>query len=165
MHLLVLRPKGIAPLEPEASHFTSRVQLDVAPVMQPRLRQSIEIQSTVPSPSQRSMSSAISLEGVRTASGKPYPSLEPKHPNCYPRTVNATMQKLQEVFCDLFEDDDIVVSRNTGAADVDGWDSLMHVTLMLEVERAFGVRFSSGEVADLVDVGQLVDLVESKVSG
>jgi acyl carrier protein len=79
--------------------------------------------------------------------------------------MSATLQKLQEVFCDLFADDDIVVARNTGAADVDGWDSLMHVTLMLEVERAFGVRFSSGEVADLVDVGQLVDLVESKVSG
>ena len=79
--------------------------------------------------------------------------------------MSRTIEKLQEIFCDTFEDDEIVVSRATSAVDVDGWDSLMHVTLMLEVERAFSIRFSSGEVADLVDVGQLVDLVESKVNG
>jgi acyl carrier protein len=78
--------------------------------------------------------------------------------------MSATIEKLQEIFCDTFEDDDLVVSRGTTAADVDGWDSLMHVTLMLDVERAFSVRFSSGEVADLVDVGQLIELVDSKVS-
>jgi len=78
--------------------------------------------------------------------------------------MSATIKKLQEIFCDTFEDDDLVVSRGTTAADVDGWDSLMHVTLMLDVERAFSVRFSSGEVADLVDVGQLIELVDSKVS-
>ena len=78
--------------------------------------------------------------------------------------MSATIEKLQEIFCDTFEDDDLVVSRGTTAADVDGWDSLTHVTLMLDVERAFSVRFSSGEVADLVDVGQLIELVDSKVS-
>ena len=78
--------------------------------------------------------------------------------------MNSTIEKLQEIFIDLFDDDDIVLSRETTASAIEGWDSLMHVTLMLEVERGFGVRFSSSEVADLKDVGQLIDLVESKVS-
>ena len=73
-----------------------------------------------------------------------------------------TLLRLKGVFQDVFDDDDLVVTRETTAQDVDEWDSLMHVTLMLTVERGFGVRFSSSEVAMLKSVGQLVDLIESK---
>jgi acyl carrier protein len=44
---------------------------------------------------------------------------------------------------------------------VPAWDSLMHVTLIIAVERSFGVRFKSSEVANLQNVGDLVDLVEA----
>ena len=70
--------------------------------------------------------------------------------------------RLKEVFLDVFDDDEIELSRDTTAADVDAWDSLMHVTLVLAIEREFGLRFSSTEVAQLVDIGELVDLVEAK---
>ncbi len=73
-----------------------------------------------------------------------------------------TLQRLNEIFCDVF-DDDLEIDRSTTAADVDGWDSVMHVNLVLHVEQAFGVRFSSAEVASLENVGQLADLVEAKV--
>lgn len=77
--------------------------------------------------------------------------------------MTATLDKLTEVFQEVFEDDDLALSRETTAADVEGWDSLMHVTLIVNAERAFGVRFSSSEVAALETVGELVDLIDSKV--
>ena len=68
------------------------------------------------------------------------------------------------MFQDVFDDDDLGIRRETSARDVDEWDSLMHIDLVLTVEREFGVRFSSSEVASLQYVGQLVDLIESKRS-
>jgi acyl carrier protein len=51
------------------------------------------------------------------------------------------------------------------AADVDGWDSLTHVQIMVALERAFGVRFRTGEMASLANVGELVDRIASRLSG
>ena len=76
--------------------------------------------------------------------------------------MSDTFNRLNEAFLDVFDDDEIELSRDTTAADVDAWDSLMRVTLVLAIEREFGVRFSSTEVAQLVDIGELVDLVEAK---
>lgn len=69
---------------------------------------------------------------------------------------------LTDVFREVFEDDDLVITRETRASDVPGWDSLMHVTLVLHVERMFGVRFSSSEVAMLQNAGELQDLVDAR---
>ncbi len=72
----------------------------------------------------------------------------------------STIDTLQTVFRDVFEEDDIVISRTTTARDVAGWDSVMNVTLMISVERAFGLRFKSGNIAGLKNVGELADLVD-----
>jgi acyl carrier protein len=74
----------------------------------------------------------------------------------------STLDRLQEVFRDVFDEDDLTITGETTADDVDDWDSLRHVTLVVNVEGAFGIRFSSLEVAGLKNVGQLVDLIESK---
>ena len=76
--------------------------------------------------------------------------------------MSDTLHRLKEVFLDVFDDEEIELSRSTTAADVEDWDSLMHVNLVLATERAFDIRFSSTEVAQLVDVGELIDLVEAK---
>jgi acyl carrier protein len=73
------------------------------------------------------------------------------------------LQKLNEVFQEVFDDDELVVTLETTAADVDGWDSLMHVRLIICIEKAFHVRFSSSEVAALKSVGDLVDLITGKL--
>lgn len=73
-----------------------------------------------------------------------------------------TLTRLADVFRDVFEDDDLQITRATTAAQVPGWDSVMHITLMMGVERAFGMRFKSGEVAGLKNVGELVDLVDAR---
>jgi acyl carrier protein len=72
------------------------------------------------------------------------------------------LQRVNEVFRDVFDAEELAVGRHTTAADVAGWDSLMHVRLMIALEKAFGIRFSSSEVAALPDVGALVDLLHRK---
>ncbi len=77
--------------------------------------------------------------------------------------MSSTRDRLQEVFVDVFRDDGIVIARETTAVDVADWDSLMHVSLMLAVEKAFDIRFSSAEVAELETVGELIDLIGTKL--
>ena len=72
--------------------------------------------------------------------------------------------RLNQVFQDIFEDDDIQVNENTTAADIEEWDSMKHVSLMLAVEREFSIRFSASEIAKLATVGELVDLINSKAT-
>ncbi len=76
--------------------------------------------------------------------------------------MSQTLEQLNEVFQEVFEDDDLQVQPKTSAKDIDEWDSLMHVNLVLAVESRFNVRFTSTEVAALKDVGELTDLVEKK---
>ncbi len=73
--------------------------------------------------------------------------------------MSDTMSKLTDVFCDVF-DEDLELTRETSAAHIEAWDSLAHVTLMLQVEAAFGLRLSSADVTGLKNVGQLLDLIE-----
>jgi acyl carrier protein len=72
------------------------------------------------------------------------------------------LPRLNEVFRNVFDDDEIDVTRETTAKDVEGWDSLMHVTLIVNVEKAFGIKFTSSEVASLKSVGDLVDLIDAR---
>ena len=67
--------------------------------------------------------------------------------------------KLNEVFQDVFDDEDITVNDSTVAADVDGWDSLEHINLIVAVERCFGIKFTMGETTGLKNVGEMVDKI------
>lgn len=73
-----------------------------------------------------------------------------------------TLNRVQNVFRNLFDDSDLRVDRDTTAADVPNWDSMMHVSLMLAMEREFRVRFTSSEVASMKNVGELIDLIDRK---
>jgi acyl carrier protein len=72
------------------------------------------------------------------------------------------MERLSQVFRDVFDDDELNITRQTTAKDVEGWDSLMHVTLVVNVEKAFKLKFSSSEVAALQTVGELLDLINAR---
>jgi acyl carrier protein len=69
-----------------------------------------------------------------------------------------------EVFRTLFDDDRIVIGPDTTAEDIEGWDSLTHVQLMVLIEQRFGVHFNTGETAGLKSVGQMVDLIVERSS-
>ncbi len=73
-----------------------------------------------------------------------------------------TAARLTEVFREVFNDDELVIARETTAKHIPEWDSLMHVTLIVNVEKRFGVRFSSAEVANLQNVGELIDMIDVK---
>jgi acyl carrier protein len=70
--------------------------------------------------------------------------------------------RLTTIFEDVFDEDSIVVTPDLSAKDVDGWDSLTHIRLMLTVEKAFKIKFSTSEVGKLQNVGELVRLIEEK---
>ncbi len=71
--------------------------------------------------------------------------------------------QLNEVFREVFGDDTLTVDDETTAKDVPGWDSLMHITLISEVEAAFGMRFSMRDVLGMKNVGEMVDRIEEAV--
>ncbi len=68
-------------------------------------------------------------------------------------------QKLNHVFQDVFDDDSIVVSDNTTAADIEDWDSLEHINLVVAIEEDFGMKFNMAEVTGLKNVGEMVDVI------
>ena len=77
--------------------------------------------------------------------------------------VAVLYERLTEIFRDIFDDDALVLSPELTAQDVEGWDSIAHIRLALTVEKAFGVKFSAGEVGNLKNVGEFVSLIQSKV--
>lgn len=81
------------------------------------------------------------------------------------KNVTQVYDKLTDVLRDVFDDDDIVATPALKAADVDGWDSLAHVRLILAVEKAFGVRFKAAEINAFKNVGDLADSITSKLGG
>jgi acyl carrier protein len=71
-------------------------------------------------------------------------------------------ERLTKIFEDVFDEDAIKITPELTAKDVDGWDSLTHIRLMLTVEKAFKVKFSASEIGKLENVGDLVKLVKSR---
>nr|WP_235510600.1 acyl carrier protein [Tsuneonella troitsensis] len=63
---------------------------------------------------------------------------------------------------DVFDDEDVEISEETTAHDVEGWDSLNHIRFMVTVEQRFNVRFTSREVESLQNVGDLLRAINSK---
>ena len=68
-------------------------------------------------------------------------------------TREEAYEMLNEVFQDEFDDDELTVNDNTTAADVEDWDSLEHINLVVAVEKKFGMKFNMGEVNSMKNVG------------
>ena len=68
-------------------------------------------------------------------------------------------EKLNRVFREVFDSEDITVVDATTAKDVDGWDSLMHITLISEVEDTFDIRFAMRDVTRMQNVGEMADRI------
>jgi acyl carrier protein len=73
-----------------------------------------------------------------------------------------TLASMLPVFREVFDDEKLSITAATTARDVDGWDSLTHIRLMLAIETAFGVRIRAIEAAKLESVGALAELIERK---
>lgn len=74
-----------------------------------------------------------------------------------------TMETLTGIFREVFDDPGIVLKRETTADDIDEWDSLSHINLVIAVETKFNIRFALGELQTLKNVGEMADLIEKKI--
>ena len=75
---------------------------------------------------------------------------------------NEILEKLNEIFRDVFDDDSITVTEETTSSDIEDWDSLTHITLISEVEDEFDIKFAMKEVVGMKNVGEMVDTIMAK---
>jgi acyl carrier protein len=75
-----------------------------------------------------------------------------------------TLETLNGIFKQVFDDDSIVVTRESTANDIEEWDSLTHMNLVVAVEATFKIRFALGELQTLKNVGDMIDIIEKKIS-
>lgn len=85
-------------------------------------------------------------------------------PNSHAAAPQEVQETLTDVFREVFDDDELVPYPAMTAKDVDGWDSLTHVRLLLTIERRFGVAITASEAARLQSVGELTSLLRAKLA-
>ena len=74
----------------------------------------------------------------------------------------AILKKLNEVFREVFDLDDVVVTHNTVADDIEEWDSLEHINLISAVESTFKMKFKMKEVSTMKNVGEMIDIIAER---
>ncbi len=72
--------------------------------------------------------------------------------------------RLEEVFRQVFDNDDLVLRDQMIAADIEGWDSVAHINLMFGIEQAFGIRFKGNELADMKNIGELKQFLADRTN-
>ncbi len=73
------------------------------------------------------------------------------------------METVQEIFRDVFDDETLTISDNTNSDDIEDWDSLEHIALIVSMEKEFIMKFDIREVNKLENVGQMIDLIKRKL--
>lgn len=79
-------------------------------------------------------------------------------------TREEVFSKLSEVFQDVFDDDGIVISEETKAEDIVGWNSLEHMNLLTAAEECFDIKFNMDEAAMMKNVGEMADMILKRMS-
>ena len=74
-------------------------------------------------------------------------------------TREEVFERLNKIFQDIFDDENIVVNDSTTANDIDGWDSLEQVNLIVEIENEFGIKFNIKQVDEMKNVGDMVNAI------
>lgn len=74
------------------------------------------------------------------------------------------LEKIQPIFKDIFDDEDLVVTEETTAADVEDWDSFAQMQIVMGIEGIFGIKFSTDEVTEFKNVGDVVRAIEKHIA-
>ena len=77
--------------------------------------------------------------------------------------MERVLNEVENIFRDILDEESLNLSRDTTASDVDGWDSLTHIQLIVAIEKQFKVKFSSKEILSWKNVGELLDSLQDKV--
>jgi acyl carrier protein len=72
------------------------------------------------------------------------------------------LKQVNNIFIDVLDDEDIVIEEKTQAKDVDEWDSLTHIQLVVAIEKHFKIRFTSKEIQSWKDVGEMFNTIQAK---
>ena len=78
-------------------------------------------------------------------------------------THEEIMEIVRRIFREVFDDDDLEVNDSTNSSDIEDWDSLEHISLIVSMENEFNLKFDLKEVNKLANVGEMVDLIASKL--
>lgn len=73
------------------------------------------------------------------------------------------MERINVIFRDVFDDDTLEIVDSTNAEDIEDWDSLEHINLIMAMEKDFNLKFNLKEVGELANVGEMADLIERKL--
>ena len=76
---------------------------------------------------------------------------------------NEVIEKLQEIFRDVFDDESIVLFDDMTSDDVEEWDSLSHINLISDIEAQFGIKFTTEEIIGMKNVGEFISIIEGKL--
>ncbi|MBD5133213.1 MAG: acyl carrier protein [Clostridiales bacterium] len=79
-------------------------------------------------------------------------------------TTQEVFEKLDKIFQDEFDDESIHVTKETTANDIEDWDSLAHINLISAIETEFGMEFTMGEVTGMKNVGEMAEIIMSRVN-
>ena len=79
-----------------------------------------------------------------------------------PKNLEVIKNKLNEVFCDVFDDETLQIFEKMTAEDVEDWDSIAHITLLVAIEKKFGIHFNAAEVGRLENVGEMIVLLNDR---
>ncbi len=78
-------------------------------------------------------------------------------------THEEIMEKVRRIFRDVFDDETLEINDSTNSSDIEDWDSLEHIALIVSMEKEFDLKFDLKEVNKLANVGEMVDLIASKL--
>lgn len=77
--------------------------------------------------------------------------------------MSEIIAQVNSIFKDVLDNDDVVITASSTANDVDEWDSLTHIQLVVAIEKHFKIRFSSGEIQNFKDVGEMCAAIKNKL--
>jgi acyl carrier protein len=77
---------------------------------------------------------------------------------------NEILLKVRDIIADVLDLPDLTVTKQTTAEDVEDWDSLNHINIVLAIEKQFGIKVHTAEIEELRNVGELVELVARKLA-
>lgn len=78
-------------------------------------------------------------------------------------TKNEIMVQVQEIFCDVLDNEDIVLTDTTTSDDIEEWDSLSHIQLVVGIEKSFKLKFTAADISSWRNVGEMCEAIAAKI--